>query len=140
MATVRRQTTPILEHLAWILLLLSAAVSNAQTDCLDSDSPVDSAPPSIMSAQDLIQKFTASEDKVRDARSQYTLTRDVLVQTLNDKTPDGQWHEVAQISYDQKGKPLEKVMFSEVSTLRGIQLSEEDKDDIRTFMPWLFTS
>ena len=93
-----------------------------------------------MTAQGLIQKFAATEDKVRDARSQYTLTRDVLVQTLNDKTPDGQWHEVAQISYDQKGRALEKVTYSEVSTLRGIQLSEEDKDDIRTFMPWLFTN
>ena len=54
--------------------------------------------------------------------------------------PDGQWHEVAQLSYDAKGRPLENVTYSEVSTLRGIQLSGEDKDDIRTFMPWVFTS
>ncbi len=133
------KTKRILNHVAWILVLLSASGSAAQTDCMDSGSSVDTAP-TTMSSQDLIQKFTTAEDKVRDARSQYTLTRDVLIQTLNDKVPDGQWHEVAQISYDAKGKPLENVTYSEVSTLRGIQLSEQDKDDIRIFMPWVFTS
>ena len=128
-----------LKHLPWILLL-SAGVCSAQTDCMEGSNPVDTAAPSGMSPQDLIQKFTAAEDKVRDARSRYTLTRDVLVQTLNDKSADGQWHEVAQISFEPKGKPVEKVTYAEVSTLRGIQLSEEDKDDIRTFMPWVLTS
>ena len=137
---VEERTKGILNHVAWILVLLSASGSAAQTDCMDSGSPVDTAPPTTMSSQELIQKFTAAEDKVREARSKYTLTRDVLIQTLNDKVSDGQWHEVAQISYDAKGKPLENVTYSEVSTLRGIQLSEEDKDDIRTFMPWVFTS
>ena len=129
-----------LDHCAWIVVLIFAGMCAAQTDCMEGTSPVDTAAPANMSPEALIQKFTAAEDKVRDARSQYTLTRDVLIQTLNDKVPDGQWHEVAQISYDAKGRPLEKVTYSEVSNLRGIQLSEEDKDDIRTFMPWVFTS
>lgn len=135
-----QRTGSALRLVTWILALLSACVSAAQTDCMDSGPPVDPAPPATMSSQELIQKFTAAEDKVRDARSQYTLTRDVLIQTLNDKVPDGQWHEVAQLSFDAKGRPLEHVTYSEVSTLRGIELSEQDKDDIRTFMPWVFTS
>lgn len=143
MENLECRTRPLqmaLGHLVWILVLMFAGVCAAQTDCMESPSPVDTAAPANMTPDVLIQKFTAVEDKVRDARSQYTLTRDVLVQTLNDKTPDGQWHEVAQISYDAKSRPVETVTYSEVSTLRGIQLSEEDKDDIRTFMPWVFTS
>jgi hypothetical protein len=128
------------KHAVWILLLASSSVSMGQTDCMDSSSPLDTVPPATMSSQELIQKFTAAENKVRDARSQYTLDRDVLVQTLTDNTANGQWHEVAEISYDAKGKPTEKVTYSEVSTLRDIQLSEEDRDDFRTFMPWILTS
>lgn len=135
---LRRNTA--LNHVAWVLVLFSAGLSSAQTDCMESSSPLDTALPSNVTEQQLIQRFTAAEDKVKLARAQYTLTRDVLVQTLEDKSPDGQWHEVAQISYDPKGKPTENVTYSEVSTLRGIQLSEEDKDDIRIFMPWVFTT
>jgi len=132
--------TQILCFAIVLLLLGSPATSSAQTDCMDSSTPIDTAAPTQTTPQELIQRFTATEDKVRDARSQYTLTRDVLVQTLNDKAADGQWHEVAHISYDTKGRPIENVAFSEVSTLRDIQLTDEDKDDFRIFMPWVFTS
>ena len=129
-----------MKQAAWILLLASASLSSGQTDCMDSATPLETAPPKGMTSEQLIQKFTANESKVRDARSQYTLTRDVMVQTLEGTTSSGQWHEVAELSYDAKGKPVEKVTYSEVSTLRDIQISEEDRDDIRTFMPWIFTS
>jgi len=130
----------IFSSIAWIFLLALARLCAAQTDCMDTGSALDTAAPSTMTSQELIQKFTAAENRVRDARSQYTMTRDVMVQTLDAKTPTGQWHEVAELSFDAKGRPLEKVTYSEVSTLRDIQLSEEDRDDIRTFMPWVFTS
>ncbi|MGH9497479.1 MAG: hypothetical protein ACRD3B_20950, partial [Candidatus Sulfotelmatobacter sp.] len=69
-----------------------------------------------------------------------TYTQDVLARTLDEKSVTGQFHEIAQISYDDKGKRVEKVSFSEQSTLQDIQLSAEDFDDIRVFMPWIFTS
>jgi hypothetical protein len=137
---ITRERRTVMSQAAWVLLLASATLSWGQTDCMDSSNPLDTSPPKSMSSEELIQKFTAAENKVRDARSQYTLTRDVMVQTLEGKSATGQWHEVAEISYDTKGKPVEKVTYSEVSTLRDIQLSEEDRDDFRLFMPWVFTS
>jgi hypothetical protein len=112
----------------------------AQTDCATGDNPVDPAAPKTMTPEELIQKFTAEENRVRDARSHYTYTQEVLVQTLNDKTADGQWHEVKRVSYDDKGKRVESVTYAEVSTLRDIQISSEDKDDISIFMQWTLTS
>lgn len=105
-----------MKHAALILLLASASLCSGQTDCMDSGSPLETAPPKAMTSEQLIQKFTANESKVRDARSQYTLTRDAMVQTLQGTTSTGQWHEVADLSYDTKGKPVEKVTYSEVST------------------------
>lgn len=117
-----------------------ATLTMAQTDCAAGDNPPDSAPPKNMTPEELIQKFTAEENRVRDARSHYTYTQDVLVQTLNDKVADGQWHDVTKVSYDDKGKKVEKNAFSEVSTLRDITVSPEDMEDIHVFMQWILTS
>jgi hypothetical protein len=119
---------------------LVSSTAHAQTDCADGNGVLDTAPPKNMSVQELIQKFVAGENKAQAARQHYTYTQDVLVQTLNGKAIDGQFHEVTSVSYDDKGKRLENVTFAEQSTLRGIQLSEADMDDIRVFMTWMLTS
>jgi len=112
----------------------------AQTDCADGNGILDNAPPKGMTTQELIQKFSAQETKVKEARSHYTYTQDVLVQTLNGNSVDGQFHEITNVSYDEKGKRIENVTFSEVPTLQGVQLSAQDMDDIRVFMPWILTA
>lgn len=127
----------LLSALTFALLLSTA---RAQTDCADGNGILDNAPPKSMSVQEMIQKFVAGENKAQAARQHYSYTQDVLVQTLDGKAVDGQFHEVTTVSYDDKGKRLENVTFAEQSTLRGIQLSEGDMDDIRIFMPWMLTS
>ena len=129
----------------WVasLLLLcgfATAIATAQTECGEGNGVVDTNPPKDTTAAELIQKFTVQETKVKEARTHYTYTQDVLVQTLNGKAVDGQYHEVAAISYDAKGKREEKVTFAEQSTLRGVNLSAQDMDDIRVFMPWILTT
>jgi len=127
---------------AALLFLVSALLSGAkaQTDCADGNGVLDMTPLKDMTPEALIQKFTAAEGKVKDARSHYSYTQDVLVQTLDDKTVDGQFHEITNVSYDDKGKRLENVTFAEQSTLRGISLTAADMDDIRVFMPWILTA
>jgi hypothetical protein len=109
----------------------------AQTDCSDGNGVLDTTPPKDLTPPALIQKFTAEEAKVKAARLHYTYTQDVLVQTLNGKDVDGQFHEVTTVSYDDKGKRQEHVSYAEQPTLRGIQLAADDMDDIRVFMPWI---
>lgn len=112
----------------------------AQTDCAEGNGVLDMTPPKNMSADELIQKFAAQETKVKEAREHYTYTQDVLVQTLNDKSVDGQFHEISTVSYEDKGKRAEHVTFAEQSTLRGIELTQEDMDDIHVFMAWVLTT
>jgi hypothetical protein len=112
----------------------------AQTDCAEGNGALDTTPPKNMSVQELIEKFAATEAKVKQARAHYTYTQDVMVQTLNGTAVDGQFHEVTAVSYDDKGKRVENVTFAEQSTLRGVQLTAEDMDDIRTFMPLTLTT
>lgn len=122
------------------LAVLLTATGQAQTDCLEGGSVLDTAAPQGISPEELIQKLVKNEGRVEAARSHYKFTQDVLVQTMNDKAVDGQFHQITNVSYDEKGKRIENVSFAEQSTLRGIQISEADLDDIRSFMPWIVTS
>src|SRR5579884_781950 len=123
-----------------VLVGILAAAAAAQTDCADGNGLLDNAPLKGMTAEELIQKFAAQETKVREARSHYTYTQDVLVQTLDGTKVTGQFHEITNVSYDAKGKRIENVSFAEVSTLRDVQMSGDDYDDIREFMPWIVTT
>ena len=70
---------------ATVLVMLGtmAAGARAQTDCAEGNGILDMTPPKGMTAQELIQKFTAEETKVKEARMHYTYTQDVMVQTLD---------------------------------------------------------
>jgi hypothetical protein len=131
---------PKLIALCISLLCGLVAIADGQTDCAVGSDTLDTAQPRGMSSQELLQKVIGNEDKVQSARSQYTFTQDVLVQTLDGKAVDGQFHQITKISHDDKGKRVENVSFAEQSTLRGIQVSDADLDDIRNFMPWIMTS
>jgi hypothetical protein len=121
-------------------VLLRPTALLGQTDCERGNGPLDSAPPKTMTAQDVIQKFGATEAAAREARLHYTYTQDVLVQTLSGQDVTGAFHEVTNVSYDEKGRRQEKVTFAAQSTLRGVQLTQEDMEDIRVFMPLMLAS
>lgn len=126
--------------IAAILFAVSAGRGLAQTDCAEGNGVLDTAPPKDTTPDQLIQKVAANESKLKQLRMHYTYTEDLMVQTLTGTSVDGQMHQVTGVSFDDKGKRVEKVTFAEQSTLRGVQLSAEDFDDIRTFMPWFLTT
>ena len=138
------RTTSLLSvasRLALAVLCCAVAIPvMSQTDCSDGNAPLETTPPKGVSVEELIRKLSERENKAREAREHYTFTQDVLVQTLDGKTADGQFHEITQVSYGEKGKRIESVKFAEQSTLRGVQLTAEDVDDVRFFMPWMLTT
>ena len=111
-----------------------------QTDCEAGNGLLDFAPPKTMSVQEVIQKFGAAEAGTKEARLHYTYKQDVLLQTLTGKDVTGEFHEVTNVSYDEKGKRKEEVTFAAQNSLRGIQLTPEDMEDIHTFMPLILSS
>jgi hypothetical protein len=111
-----------------------------QTECDAGNGALDTAPPKTMSVQDVIQKLGAAEATAKEARLHYTYKQDALMQTLAGKDVTGEFHEVTNVSYDERGRRKEEVTFAAQSTLRGLQLTPEDKEDIRVFMPQMLTS
>src|SRR5437879_10732275 len=62
--------------------------ARAQTDCADGNGVLANVPLKGMTTQELIKKFASQESKVKEARSHYTYTQDVLIQTLNGTAVD----------------------------------------------------
>src|ERR1700740_213159 len=97
----------------------------AQTNCDAGNGPLNSAQPQSISVQDLIQKFAGQEEVFKDARNHYTYTQEVIVQTLDGDTVDGEFRETTDVLYDDQGKRLEKVTYAPQNTLTRIGITKE---------------
>ena len=114
-------------RLQWLVLVLTAITgmcvgARAQEGPLDKSSPKDFTP------EQIIQKFAANEKEWKRVREQYTFRQDVTVKTLNGDQVLGDYHQVAQISYNQ-GKRVRTVLLAPQAS---IVLSPQDLEDLET--------
>src|SRR5579872_4682232 len=116
-------------------LVLWATLLWGQTNCEEGNGLLDFAPPKGMSVQEVIQKLGRAEAATKEARQHYSFRQDVLMQTIAGKDVTGEFREVTSVSYDEKGLRREVVAFTPQNTLRGIELTAEDMEDVRVFMP-----
>jgi hypothetical protein len=107
---------------------------------LAQEGPLENTPPKDTTPEDIIKRFSEKETEFSKARDQYTYRQDVLVETLDGDTVDGQYHEVFDVMFDDKGKRMENVVFAPASSLTKIYMSEEDMQDIRHRLPFVLTS
>ncbi len=102
--------------------------------------PLDTSAPSLP-VQEIIQKFAAKESEFRRALDNYTYTRSVKVQTINDDGKvDGEYQQTTDISYDPGGAKLEHVTFAPANTLERITMSPADMSDIEHRLPFVLTA
>lgn len=126
-------------------MLLGVAAARAQVTYtampLDSGfGKLDPSPPSIP-VQQLIAEFTAKETQYERAMADYTYTRSVLVQTIDDDGKvDGQYYQVTDISIDPSGRRMEHVTYAPESTLTRIMMSPADFQDIEQRLPFVLTT
>jgi hypothetical protein len=103
---------------------------------------LDNAPPKGITAEEIIQRFATKEKEFKEARDHYTYRQDISVKTLDGKTPTGEFHEVFDVLFDDKGRRIENVVFAPQSTLEqgGLSLDEGDVQDFRNRLPFVLTS
>jgi hypothetical protein len=134
----------IRSFVSWSVIAIALAIVGArpvaaQTNCDEGNGPLNSAKPSI-DPQDIIQKFAAREAVFKEARNHYTYTQEIVVQTIDGSTPDGEFRQVQDITYDDKGARLETVTYAPMDTLKRIMMTKEDFDDFRTRLPFVLTT
>jgi hypothetical protein len=104
------------------------------------EGPLDSSQPQGITVEEIIQKFAAKEKQFKIAREQYTYRQSVTVQTLEGDNIDGEYKQVDDILFDDKGRRIDEVVFAPQSSLQRIQMTREDFDDINHRMPFVLTS
>jgi hypothetical protein len=104
------------------------------------EGPLNPAQPSGTTPEQIVKEFAAKEAQFKQARESYTWRQDVKVQTLDGNTVDGEYRQVIDILFDDRGKRVENVVFAPQSSLQRISMTREDFDDIEKRLPFVLTS
>jgi hypothetical protein len=124
---------PFFLTLTCIVLALPAAAQ---------EGPLENTPPNGITPEDIIKRFATKEKEFKEARDHYTYRQDITVKTLDGSTATGEFHEVFDVLFDDKGHRIENVVFAPQSTLEngGLSLDEGDVQDFRNRLPFVLTS
>ncbi|MGE5206074.1 MAG: hypothetical protein ACM3PW_10690 [Chlamydiota bacterium] len=106
------------------------------------EGPLNPAQPQGITVDQIIQRFAAKEKMFQEARESYTYRQSVKVMTVDGDTVTGEYQEIFDVLFDNRGNRIEQVKFAPQSTLEngGISMTEQDLQDIRHLMPFVLTS
>jgi hypothetical protein len=109
---------------------------------LAQEGPLENTPPAGTTPEEIITRFAAKEKLFKEAREHYTYREDIKVQTRDGDTVTGEFHEVFDVLYDDKGKHMENVVYAPQSSLEngGLSLDEGDIQDFRNRLPFVLTT
>jgi hypothetical protein len=126
----------VLSLAAFVVCALLARPATAQ------EGPLENTAPKGVTPDEIITHFAAKEKLFKEARDQYTYRQDIKVQTRDGDTVTGEYHEVFDVLYDDKGHRIENVVFAPQSSLEqgGLSLYEGDVQDFRNRLPFVLTS
>jgi hypothetical protein len=101
------------------------------------------AQPNLTDAQiqEIIARFAAKETEFARAREDYTYRQLARVQEVDPGgLATGQWEMTEDVVFDRDGKRTERVVRAPIPTLRNIQLTPEDEQDLRSVQPFVLTT
>jgi len=97
--------------------------------------------PSPAEIQHIIQTFAAKEQLFKQARANYTYHQINKVETLDaDKHVTGVWEQDWDILFDNNGQRIEHVTYAPESTLKGLIVTEQDLQSLRSIQPFVLTT
>lgn len=104
--------------------------------------PLDPAPPTGMTPQQVIEKMGERESAFSQARDNYTFRQTVKVDTLAEDTNrvDGEYQQVTDITFDPDGRREEHVVFAPQNTLERVLMTPADFDEIEHRLPFVLTT
>jgi hypothetical protein len=114
----------------------AASPVSAQEGSLENTQPQGITP------EEIITRFAAKEKLFKEARDHYTYRQSIKVQTRDGDTVTGEYQEVFDVLYDDKGHRIENVVFAPQSSLEqgGLSLDEGDVQDFRNKLPFVLTT
>src|ERR1700729_111935 len=127
---------------ALLFLALFMAASALAVPPVAQEGPPENTRPTGVTSEEIITRFAAREKLFKDAREHYTYRQDIKVQTRDGSTVTGEYQEVFDVLYDEKGHRIENVVFAPQSSLEqgGLSLDEGDVQDFRNRLPFVLTT
>jgi hypothetical protein len=103
---------------------------------------LDPTPPTGITVPQIIEKMGQQESAFSSARNDYTFRQDVKFNTISDDTnrPDGEYHQITDISFDKDGRRVEHVVFAPQNTIEKVIMTENDFKDIEKKLPFVLTA
>ncbi len=88
-------------------------------------------PPANVLPATILANFIHAENKVREALTQHTFKRDVLLQTIGPNGEvTGQYIRNSEFIFDDHGNRIERVIYRPPSTIREMRITKEDIQDL----------
>ena len=127
------------------LLILAAFLATAPLlaqDAAGGFGPLDTTAPTGITVAQIIDKMGQRESAFAAARDEYTFVQDVKFNTISDDTgrPDGEYHQITNISFDEAGHREEHVTFAPQNTIERVIMTENDFKDIEKRLPFILTA
>jgi hypothetical protein len=121
------------------IITLALLLSTAQAQ--QGFGPLDPTPPTTATIPQILQHMAQQESVFAAARDHYTFRQDVTFETLSPTTnlPDGAYHQVTDVSFDDAGRRQEHVTFAPANTLQRVTLTEADLADVAHRLPFILT-
>jgi hypothetical protein len=129
--------------LTLVAVVVSAVMPvRAQQAASSGFGPVDATPPEGTTVAQIIERMGKQESAFAAARNDYTFRQDVKFNTISDDTgrPDGEYHQVTDISFGSDGKREEHVVFAPQNTIEKVIMTENDFKDIEHKLPFVLTA
>jgi hypothetical protein len=100
-----------------------------------ADAKPDPTPDQI---QDIIKKFTQKETEFANARESYTYRQRSKIEET--EPAGGSYEMVEEVSFDDRNRRTSHVTFAPVESLKNIQMTSEDEQDLRNVYPFVMTN
>jgi hypothetical protein len=123
-----------------LLILVMVAYGLSKPSAFADEGPLDTSQPKGITGEEIIQRFSAKEKEFKEALDQYSYRESAKLQTLDGDTPDGEFQEAFDVTFDDRGHRVKNVVFAPLPTLTRISMSREDYDDLENGFPMVLTS
>lgn len=91
--------------------------------------------------EEIIRRFAEKEKEFKDARANYAYRQEIKIQELSARDDvRGEYQLTMDISFDDKGRRTEKIVYAPPSTLDRLGVTPEDLQDLREIQPFVLTS
>lgn len=114
-----------------LLVTFVVSIACAEEGQLSTD------PPKGMTAQEIIQKFTAKEREFKNVRKRCTYRQAIKIEVFDGDKSQGEYRQVADVTLDAKGNKVKKIVFAPQPT---ISVSPEDQSDIESRLHWTLST